>query len=160
MKSIKNNRPNKKSGFVQGYFPMNEAKKYTGPGPIIYRSSWERKFCLYCERNSQIDTWSSESIVIKYFNPLSQKYHNYFPDFVVKTREGKIILVEVKPKSQLKKPNPPKRKTIKSQESYKWAYETWLVNQCKKDAAENFCKSNGWIYQLVTEDFFKNTTIQ
>ena len=47
--NIKNNKPRKKSKYAQGYFPINECKKYVGYGPIIYRSSWERKFCFYCE---------------------------------------------------------------------------------------------------------------
>ena len=111
MRSIKGNKPSKKSGFVQGYFPILECKKYFGNGPIIYRSSWEKKFCLYCERNPEIIQWSSESLSIKYFNPLDEKYHTYFPDFVVRTADGRTIIVEVKPKAQLKKPNPPKRKT-------------------------------------------------
>jgi len=158
MQSIKNNKPSRKSGFVQGYFPLNECKKYQGKGPIIYRSSWERKFCLYCERNPEIEYWSSESFSIKYFSPLDKKYHNYFPDYVVRLRSGKTFIVEVKPKAQLVKPEPPKRKTPKSLQSFKWLYETWVINMCKKSAAEEFAKTKGWSYLLVTEDFFKVRT--
>lgn len=159
MHSIKNNKPTKKSGFIQGYFPINECKKYQGKGPIIYRSSWERKFCLYCERNPEIESWSSESFSIKYFSPLDNKYHNYFPDYVVKLRNGTIFIVEVKPKAQLQKPEPPKRKTPKSVKNFKWLYETWVINMCKKAAAEEFAKTKGWKFLLVTEDFFKVRTV-
>ena len=155
MHSIKNNKPSKKSGFVQGYFPINECRKYQGTGPIIYRSSWERKFCLYCERNPEITAWSSESFAIRYFSPLDNKYHNYFPDYVVRLRNEDTFIVEVKPKAQLEKPTPPKRQTLKSVKSYKWLYETWIINMCKKAASEEFAKSKGWKYLLVTEDFFK-----
>lgn len=158
MHSIKNIKPTKKSGFIQGYFPVNECKKYQGSGPIVYRSSWERKFCLYCERTPEIESWSSESLSIKYFSPLDNKYHNYFPDYIVRLRNGNIFIVEIKPKSQLQKPEPPKRKTPKSIKNHKWLYETWVVNMCKKAAAEEFAKSKGWQYLLVTEDFFKNKT--
>ena len=154
MNSIKNNRPSRKSAFVQGYFPLNEATKYKGPGPIIFRSSWERKFCLYCERNPEITWWSSESFCIKYFNVLDNKYHNYFPDFIVSLRNGSTFIVEVKPKAQLKKPTPPKRATKKALESYKWAHDAFVTNMCKKQAAEEFAKTKGWQYLLVTEDFF------
>ena len=157
MRSIKGNKPTKKSGFVQGYFPIQECKKYFGNGPIIYRSSWEKKFCLYCERNPEIIQWSSESLSIKYFNPLDEKYHTYFPDFVVKTSNERTIIVEVKPKAQLKKPNPPKRKTPKQLESYKWAYSAFVTNMCKKKYAEEYAKNRGWEYMLVTEDFFTKT---
>jgi len=160
MTSIKANKPNKKSGFVQGYFPLNEAKKYQGPGPIIYRSSWEKKFCIYCERNPEIIAWSSESLSLKYFNSLDSRYHTYFPDFIVKLRDGRTVMIEVKPKAQLKKPEAPKRKTQKAIESFKWAYEAWVTNMCKKKAAEEFCKARNWEYMLVTEDFFRNSTKQ
>jgi hypothetical protein len=100
---------------------------------------------------------SSESLSIKYFNPLDEKYHTYFPDFVVRTADGRTIIVEVKPKAQLKKPNPPKRKTPKQIESYKWAYSAFVTNMCKKKYAEEFAKNRGWEYMLVTEDFFAKT---
>lgn len=158
METIKNNKPSRKSGFIQGYFPLNECKKYQGKGPIIYRSSWEKKFCLYCERNPEIISWSSESFSIRYFSPIDQKYHSYFPDFLVTLRSGKTFVVEVKPKSHLIKPEAPKRKTPKSINSYKWIYETWVTNMCKKASAEEFAKSKGWEYLLVTEDFFKIKT--
>jgi hypothetical protein len=156
MHSIKNQKPKRNSGFVQGYFPINECKKYFGQGPIIFRSSWERKFCLYCERTPSIIMWSSESVSVRYFNPIDEKYHTYFPDYLVKLEDGSTFLIEVKPKSQLIKPSEPKRLTPKSIKSYKWAYNTWMTNMIKKEAAEAFSKSRGWKYMIVTEDFFNN----
>ena len=153
--SIKSNKPSKKSGFVQGYYPINETTKYAGTGPIIYRSSWEKKFCIYCERTPQIVWWTSESLSIKYFHPSDNKYHTYYPDFVIKLDAGNTIIIEIKPKQQLKKPEPPKRKTPKTMESFKWLYQTWVTNMVKKAAAEEFAKARGWSYMLVTEDFFK-----
>ena len=155
MQSIKSNKPSRKSGFIQGYISLNECKKYQGQGPIIYRSSWERKFCIYCERNPEIKTWSSESMCIKYFNPLDHKYHNYFPDYLIQLQSGETFIVEIKPKAQLQKPELPARKTVKSLKSYKWAYETWVTNMSKKNSAEKYAESRGWKYLLVTEDFFK-----
>ena len=155
MHSIKGNKPSKKSGFIQGYFPINECKKYSGSGPIIYRSSWEKKFCLYCERNPEILSWSSESFSIPYFLPLDNKYHKYFPDYILKLSNGEIIIVEIKPKAQLIKPIPPTRKTTKTMTSYKWSYETWITNMSKRNAAEVFAKNKGWKFMYVTEDFFK-----
>jgi hypothetical protein len=89
---------------------------------------------------------------------LDNKYHNYFPDYLVSLKNGSVYIVEVKPKAQLLKPEPPKRKTDKSLKSYKWAYETWVTNMCKKSAAEEFAKAKGWQFLLVTEDFFKVKT--
>lgn len=156
---IKNLKPSKKSRFVQGYINLSECKKYQGQGPIIFRSSWEKKFCIYCERNPEIIWWSSESFCIKYFNVLDNTYHNYFPDFVVKLRNGDTIIVEVKPSAQLKKPDVPKKATKKSIESFKWAHRTWVTNMCKKQAAEEFASVRGWRYMIVTENFFKSKPI-
>jgi hypothetical protein len=155
MSSIKNNKPKRNSGFVQGYYPIHECKKYKGEGPIIYRSSWERKFCTYCERHPEIKWWSSESFSLKYFNPLDNKYHTYYPDFIIHLEDGSTIIVEIKPKAQLQKPKPPTKKTPKAIKNYKWIYETWITNMCKKQAAEELAKARGWKYMLVTEDFFK-----
>jgi hypothetical protein len=151
---IKQLKPSKKSGFVQGYFALNECKKYLGTGPVIFRSSWERKFCLYCERNPQIIGWTSESVAIKYFNLVDNKYHTYYPDYLVKLDTGKVLLVEIKPKAQLKKPTEPKRKTPKTVAAYKWAYNTWLMNMSKHQAAVKFAESRGWEFTFVTEEFF------
>jgi hypothetical protein len=159
MKTIKGIKPSKKSGFVQGYFPLIECKKYQGIGPIIYRSSWERKFCIYCERNPEILSWTSENLCIEYFNVNDNQYHNYFPDFLVKLKSGDIIIVEVKPKAQLQKPSLPKINTKKSIDSYKWSYQTWITNMCKKKAAEEYASVRGWKYMIVTEDFFKTKSI-
>ena len=115
--NIKNVKPTAKSGFRQGYYTPKHPAKYIGPGPIIYRSSWERKFCHWCDHNENVISWVSEPFSIKYYNILDKKFHNYFPDFYVKIKKDDSIeeyLVEIKPKAQLKKPEPPKRKTAKA----------------------------------------------
>jgi len=152
---IKNNKPKKNSGYSQGYFPINECKKYVGKGPIIYRSSWERKFCLYCEANPSVIKWASEPISIPYINSLDGKKHNYFPDYYMKLDGGKEYLVEVKPSSQLNKPIAPKRRTAKGMKNYKYAMDMYITNMCKVQYAEEYCNKRGWQYKIVTEDFFK-----
>ncbi len=49
--SIKKLRPNANSGFKQGYYKPKNPQKYKGPFPIIYRSSWERKFSHWSDHN-------------------------------------------------------------------------------------------------------------
>ena len=153
--SIKNNKPSKKSGFKQGYFPINECKKYAGKGPIIYRSSWEYKFCKYCESNSSVLKWVSEPFEIRYINSLDGREHKYWADFLIVLEGGKKYLIEIKPKSMLQKPNPPKRKTAKQIKSYKYAYEQYVTNMCKIESAEKFCNERGIEFKIITEDFFK-----
>jgi hypothetical protein len=72
----------------------------------------------------------------------------------MKLDNGQEYLIEVKPSSQLQKPNPPKRKTKKSVANYKYAYEMYVTNMCKVQFAEHWCNKRGWKFLLVTETFF------
>ena len=66
------------------YRPTN-SKKYRGNiDKIYYRSLWERKFMVYCDRNEKIIEWGSEEVVIPYRSPIDGKLHRYFPDFYIK----------------------------------------------------------------------------
>ncbi len=153
--NIKNLKPTAKSGFRQGYYKPHNPQKYIGPPPIIYRSSWERKFCHWCDHNENVISWVSEPFSIKYYNILDNKFHNYFPDFYVKMNKDGIIeesLVEIKPKAQLKKPEQPKRKTVKAMENFKYGYETYVRNLCKTDALNKIAAQRNYKVMLLTED--------
>ena len=152
---IKDVKPSAKSGFHQGYYTPVNLNKYTGSGPIIYRSSWEKKFCQWCDFNDEVVKWSSEPFQVRYFNLLDQQYHTYYPDFYVKLVRGDKVeeyVVEVKPDAQLRKPTPPKRKTQKAMESYKWAYETFVRNYCKVEAVKEFARQRNYKVMLLTEN--------
>lgn len=153
--NIKNVKPTPKSGFRQGYYKPHNPEKYIGPGPIIYRSSWERKFCHWCDHNENVVGWVSEPFPIKYFNVLDKKYHNYFPDFYVKMIKDNLFeeyLVEIKPKAQLQKPALPKRKTAKAMANFKYGYETYIRNLCKTDALNKIASERNFKIMLLTED--------
>ncbi len=155
--SIKNVKPDPRYNGGR-YYPINE-RKYVGSGPIIYRSSWERKYCMYCDNNEGIVAWSSEPFSIEYYNPLTKKTHSYYPDFwiKVKTDSGKLkeYLVEIKPKSQLKKPIEPKRKTEQAIKNFKYKAESYIKNLAKAKAAKNFAGHRGMEYIILTEDSLK-----
>ena len=90
------------------YYP-SFPKKYKGnPNNIICRSSWERKFCRWCDLNESILEWGSEEFSIPYISPVDNRIHRYFPDFIIKVKEStgqvKTYIVEVKPKKQTKPP--------------------------------------------------------
>jgi len=64
-------------------------KKYKGdPNNIICRSSWERKFCRWCDLNENILQWGSEEFFIPYLSPIDNRVHKYFPDFIIKLKEN------------------------------------------------------------------------
>ena len=152
--SIKNIKPTNEN-YKQGYIDVSESTKYIGPLPVIFRSSWERKFAFYCENNDKIIKWSSEPFAIKYYNTLDKKFRTYYPDFYIKIDRGDYFeecVVEVKPKAQLKKPLPPKKKTKKAIEAYRKAAVTYLKNLCKKDALLKFAKDRKYKVMYITED--------
>ena len=72
----------------KGVFKPKNPKKYVGDSNnIVYRSSWEKKFMLYCDRNKDIVEWASEEIVIPYVSPVDHRPHRYFPDFYIKVKQ-------------------------------------------------------------------------
>ena len=95
------------------YKPRNP-KKYKGNiNNIICRSSWETKFCGYCDLNENIIQWGSEEFFIPYL-ATDGKTRRYFPDFIIKVKENngkvKTYVIEVKPFKQTKPPR--KRKKV------------------------------------------------
>lgn len=157
MSSIKNFKPSKKSTYKQGYYYLKNPSKYKGDSnKIIYRSGWERKFCIYCDTNPKIVEWSSEPFKITYLSQVDNKQHRYFPDFYIKIKkkdEVKEYIVEIKPHKYSIKPKPPKRKTKKKIKNYKHTMKRFLVNESKWKAAERAAKENGYEFIVITEKF-------
>ena len=111
-----------KNSAIRGRYKPSNKQKYNGnPNKITYRSMWERRFMLYCDRSNQITEWSSEELHIPYISPKDNKWHNYYPDFIIKSFDDRIIMVEIKPE-------------------YQWR---WDVNQAKWNAAKEYCSNNG-----------------
>jgi len=135
----------------KGKFTPQNPKKYNGnPDNIIYRSSWELRCMKWFDDNPNIIWWSSEELAIPYYSPVDKRMHRYFPDFIIKVkRKDDTIMtyvVEVKPEAQTKKPTQ-KRKTKQFiKESI-----TYVVNQMKWKAADEFCQTHGWEFKIVTE---------
>ena len=134
------------------YYPTHP-KKYKGnPSNIIYRSLWERKFMVYCDKNDRILEGVSEEFFIPYRSPIDGKIHRYFPDFYVKvkTKQGttKKWVVEVKPKIQTRPPRTPKRKTKK----YINEVRNWAINDAKWKNAIEYCKDRNMEFIIITED--------
>lgn len=136
-----------------GKFKPKNYKKYKGdPTKIFYRSLWERRFMVYCDNNDKIIEWGSEEIIIPYISPVDKKVHRYFPDFYIKyvNSKGMVVreVIEVKPKKQLSPPKEPKRKTKR------WFNEvqTYIINQAKFKAANEYCKDRRYAFRILTED--------
>lgn len=136
----------------KGFYQIKNPEKYRGdPLNCIYRSSYEKKFMKYCDGHPSVVWWSSEELVIKYWNPYKKREARYFPDFVVaiKTRTGEVktYVIEVKPLSKTLQPKK------KSRVNRRFVAETveYEVNKAKWNAAMSFCQENGWIFKIMTE---------
>jgi len=137
----------------KGRYIPSKPQKYKGDSSkIVYRSLWERKFMVYCDRSDNILEWGSEEIIIPYRSPLDGKVHRYFPDFYIKVKQAngsiKKMIIEVKPKAQCGPPKQPSRKTKR----FIHEVRTWGVNKAKWEAAIEFCNDRMMEFKILTED--------
>lgn len=135
----------------KGRFIPKNPEKYAGDvSNIIWRSTWERRVMEWLDSSKNVIYWSSEELVIRYYNPIDNKIHRYFPDFIVKVKkkDGQVMthVIEVKPEHQTKSPTQ-KKKTKRFLEEQ----ATFIINQSKWKAASEFCKDHGWKFQVLTE---------
>jgi len=142
----------KESKYHQGKFTPKFPEKYAGdPSNIIYRSSWELKFMRWCDTSVNVLKYSSEETIIPYRCGTDNRLHRYFVDFKlqVRSKDGSIktYLVEVKPLGQTVPPKYPGRQTKR----YITESMTFIKNQSKWKAAEDYCKDRGWVFMIITE---------
>jgi hypothetical protein len=139
--------------FKQGKYKPQNPKKYIGdPTDIVYRSSWEMRLMKKFDESENVLAWSSESVIIPYFSPVDNKMHRYFMDFLVVAKgpnDTKVVsLIEVKPYAQTL---PPKVSKGRKKQTIINETMTYLVNQAKWKAAEEYCRKKGWHFKVVTE---------
>lgn len=139
--------------FLQGKYSPKFPEKYKGNVcEIYYRSSWERKFMVWCDKNENILEWQSEEKYVPYRSPIDNRIHRYYPDFLIKVKESdgsiKRYMIEIKPKRQTVPPPKPQRQTKKYlNEVYEYA-----KNQSKWEAAREYCADRGWEFKVITEN--------
>ena len=144
---------------LQGKFKPINPEKYKGDYTnILYRSSWEKMFMNWCDREKRVKRWQSEEKAIWYDHPTKKKKARYFPDFIVEYErsDGTTMteVVEIKPQRQvLGPPENPKRKT------QAWVKEvmTYMINQSKWKAARRWCEDRGYNFRIITEKELKLT---
>jgi len=125
-KRFQTNTHGTKSRFKRGYYkPINEGKYQQPLNNYMnkslfpeYRSSWELKIMKWLDLNDEVEYWTAEPFAIMYISPKDNKPHRYFPDLLVKFKDGRKHLIEIKPSSQWKDP----------------------INLAKWEQAEKFCR--------------------
>ena len=132
--------------YAQGIYTVKNPQKYLGNRAPRYRSGWEMSFMVFLDNNENILHWASESLKIPYKHPFTGKPTIYIPDFFVvyKNKFGKTIaeVVEIKPKKQ---------SIIESKASAANKMVV-AVNMAKWSAATKYCKSQGLVFRVITED--------
>lgn len=156
MTDIKKVKPN--GEYKSGKYEPKNPEKYIGDvHNIIYRSSWELRFCIYCDNNDGIVKWSSEPVVIPYYNPLDKKEHNYNVDFYMKVikenSDEQEWLIEIKPKKQIQKPIFEGITTLPKLKSYNRNMQIWITNQAKFKAAKEWALKRGFKFGVIDENF-------
>lgn len=136
-----------------GIFKPKNPEKYSGDATnIIWRSTWECRVMTWLDNNPNVINWASEELIVPYISPVDNRWHRYFPDFLVKVRgkdgKSKILMLEVKPKKQSEPPKLQKRVTKR----YITEVTTWGVNQAKWKAAQEYCLDRGWEFKVITEE--------
>ena len=137
----------------KGKYQPSFPKKYKGDCTnIIYRSLWERKFMVYCDKNENILEWGSEEIIVPYRSPVDNRYHRYFPDFYIqyKDNNGRIkkSIIEIKPFKQCIEPKVQRKKT----KGYVYEVVEYAKNQAKWKAAKEWCLDHGYEFKVLTEN--------
>ena len=139
------------SRYYQGRFIPSYPKKYLGdPTNIIFRSSLELRFMQYLDSNSNIIGWENEETIVPYYDPSTNKWRRYFPDFVivVKSGSGTITqMIEIKPASQCQPPKVPAKRTKR----FISEMLTWGTNSSKWKAADEYCKDRKWVFKIITD---------
>ena len=140
-----------------GKYKPKKPEKYAGDyTKIVYRSMWERHCFKWCDDNADVVRWSSEEVVIPYYYDVDKKYHRYFMDLKVTYKNGKTVLIEVKPDKETRPPEYKGRKTKK----YITEGLTYIKNQNKWKAATSYAKDRGWTFEIWTEHTLESMGIK
>lgn len=95
---------------------------------IRYLSSWEQKFIRFIDKSNEISK-IYDMIPILYYNPEKLKDSYYFADFYLELSDGVKVLIEIKP-----------HRLVDNK-----------IVALKRNAALDYCKSNGIYYITLTE---------
>jgi hypothetical protein len=136
--------------FKQGIFQPKNPDKFIGKF-AIFRSSFERTFFLWADKNPNVLEWGSENIVVPYKSPIDNKMHRYYVDNYIVIKEGSAIkkyLIEIKP---FKQTLPPVSSNKKKKQTMLYENTQWAINSAKWEAAKKFAEAKGAKFIIITE---------
>jgi hypothetical protein len=101
-------------------------------GKISVKSSWEKKFAQLLDEDKNVLNFQYEPLCLRY--NYKGKKRNYYPDFLVRMKDDRVLIYEVKPQSLI----------------------SYGKNKPKAAAGRRFCRKMGWEYQIITENVLFN----
>jgi hypothetical protein len=133
----------------KGIYKVKNPSKYKGDAKnVVYRSGWEQKVMIHLDTDPRVKEWSSEEVVIPYICKTDNRPHRYFMDFYVKYKDGRTVLIEVKPAKETQAPKPGRGK---ARQRVLTEGLTYIKNQSKWYAAKDYCDDRGWHFEIWTE---------
>ena len=141
----------------KGKFTPKNPSKYKGDVTnIVYRSLWERQFFRWLDERDFIKSWSSEEVVVPYRCKTDGQIHRYFVDAKIEFVDGRVLLIEIKPKKETREPKKPGR----TSKRYITECLTYVKNLSKWEAATEYALNRGWVFEVWTEDMLKSLGIK
>lgn len=141
----------------RGKFSPRNPSKYRGDvANIVYRSLWERQVFRWLDEKTDVQSWSSEEVVIPYRCKTDGRIHRYFVDIKMQLTDGRVYIIEIKPKKETIPPVNPGRKTKR----YIAEVMTYAKNISKWHAAQEYAADRGWQFEVWNEDTLKGLGIK
>lgn len=132
----------------KGHYTVKNTSKYMGDATKVrFLSIWEFSLMKYLDSSTEVVAWNSEDIHVDYICGTDGRHHKYMVDFYIILKNGKKLLVEVKPYRQTQEPKVKKRRT----KAYINECLVWVKNNSKWEAAKIFAELNGAEFQIWTE---------
>jgi hypothetical protein len=141
----------------RGKYRVQDPSKYDGDyRNVTYRSLWERQVFRWADENPNVKRWNSEEIIVPYRCKTDNKMHRYFVDLKIIFNNGQTYMIEIKPEKETKEPRPRSKKT----KGYVTEVMTYVKNLSKWEAATEYAKDRGYIFEIWTEKTLKSLGIK
>ncbi len=141
-----------------GTYKPQYPEKWINNNKISYLSLWERRTFKFLENHPNVTRVGSETKIIDYYDPISDTTRKYYIDLEIYFKSGAKYLVEIKPHKQTIPPELRNKKGIRKNVQLSEAL-LYQKNIAKWKSAEQYAKSNGFIFEIWTENKLKELGI-
>ena len=139
--------------YNQGMYTLkNPDKCINGTKEVRYLSGYELECWKWADNNKNVIKWGAETVIVPYYSSVKGRKARYIVDiyieYIDRHGEHKKVLGEIKPSQQCK---PPRKSNRKKKETIIQEELTWVTNQEKWKAAQEYATARGWDFVILTE---------